>query len=449
MKLKKAYLLISILLFSNLFNIQTYKTGQLFDIISNDGKETPKSTQMRQEIKNNSIFDSVNSDEEQQPIIFNQLSLKETKKSSEKSAAKASLFSEIESEGEDSDKPEKISQEIPEKANPNPISTPKVKENEEKTQSALNSKIAHEPVVPGMTPVSKSSETPSHNSSQTKKEGPHHEETKSVNSHEENKVKSESKAQTNSNDSKSLEEPNPNKNLKNQITALLEMNERLLKRIQTHNNSHRRKNNKNIKMLSFIQKYESDLKNLKNNYVNNQSFIQKTLYKKDEEIKNLYKQTEHIYGDLQNKLEKVNNQMHHISDGRLIKNEKLPNEPSFVNVDVDENLYVKGISDLNKVNAKQVNLGGVNISANEIGITDENTKITFGNESLSVADLFENMKAVKKVLKLCGNNFENCLRKEEELHERQFSQQKEILESLKNLRSQTAEILTNHRKRLR
>jgi hypothetical protein len=444
MKLKKVYLLLSILLFSNLFYIESAKTSQLFDIISNDGQQSTLSSGKTQETKPNSIFDSVNNDKDQEPINFNQIKEKVSEKNSSKSEAKTSLFSEFESQRDDT----KESKETPEKDNSNAQSSQKIKEKEEKVQTANNTNSITEPVVPGMTPTNKNSEN-ALEGTQTKKVGTHNEEARASNIHEETKLKTEAKTHQISNNAKSLEEPNPNKNLKQHITALLEMNERLLKRMKNHNKSHKKINHNSNNMLSFIQNYEKDIKNLKNNLSANESFLQKTLNKKDEEIKNLYSKTEHIYGDLENKLEKVSNQMNKINTMKFPKFRKLLNEPKFLNVNVDNSLMVEGDTISNKVYSKEAELAGVKFGPSEIAITDENTRITFGNESLSIAELFENIKAVKAVLQLCGNNFENCLKKEEELHEKQFAQQKEILESLKNLRMQTAEIINNHRKRLR
>ena len=91
MKLKKVYILISLLLFSHIINIESTKSKQLFDMISNDKKEKQEIPQNQPEKKMNSLFDSSDDNEkESEPTIFNQFSEKETSKSN----IKNSLFAE-------------------------------------------------------------------------------------------------------------------------------------------------------------------------------------------------------------------------------------------------------------------------------------------------------------------------------------------------------------------
>jgi len=446
--LKKAYLLLSLLLVTNLFFIQSASTKQLFDIISGNDKEKAEIPPKMEESKQNSIFDSVDEDKDPEPINFNQVNEKLSSTKSEKSLNTVSLFGDNESESEKKDKPEKKISENLEKVNQNQQLKQNVKKNEEKV-SVSYSNSSNTPIVPGMGHVTKSVEHSALNTPQPKKEASHHEEVRHANHREEPNVKNEAHVHSLSNNVKTLEEPNPNKDLQKHVTALIEMNSRLLKKINSHNKIHKKFNQNHQRMISFIQNYESDIKDLKNNYQNNHSVIEKTLLMKDEEIKKLYKQTEHHYGDLQNKFEKVNNQMNQIKNQEQKIFKEIAVEPNFANVVVDDSLFVQGEANLNKVNTKQVDLGQIKIGPNKIAITDANTQITFGQESLSIAELFENMKAVRAVLDLCGNNFENCIKKEEQLHEKQFEQQREILESLKSLKIQTAEIINNHRKKLR
>ena len=447
MKLKKVYLLLSLFLVSNLFYIESAKTKQLFDMIGENGKNKAETPQKSEEPKHNSIFDSVDGDKEPEPINFNQLNEKATSEKAKKSSDKASLFSQNESESEEREEPVKNNIESAEKLNHNQQNAQKVNESQENTAVA-NTKTATEVTVPGMGHPAKTFEHTAHNTPQPKKENTPHEEARSASNHEE-KIKHEAKLNPSSNNVRTLEEPNPNKNLQKHVTALIEMNERLLKKIHTHNKIHKKFNENHQRMISFIQNYEGDIKNLKHSYQDNQILIDATLSKKDEEFKKLYKQSEDRYEDLEDKFKDFYNQIHQIKNQKQKTLKDLGSEAKLANVNIENSLIVHGEAKLNKVNAKEIDLGTIRIGSNEIAINDANAKITFGQESLSVAELFENMKAVKAILDVCGNNFENCIRKEEQLHEKQFDQQREILESLKNLRMQTAEILNNHKKKLR
>ena len=414
MKLKKVYILLTLLLFSHIINIEGTKSKQLFDMISNDKKESQEIPQNQPEKKMNSLFDSSDDNEkDSEPTIFNQLSEKETSKSN----IKNSLFAED----------PKDDKETPNQDNSNKIAPTKTNENENKPQNANNTKSS--PNEAGgivATPDAK----PQENINNPNKDTPVHSES----------IDSISA----SNKNKSLEESDPNKNFKSQLKSLIQTNEKLVKKIKKHHLREKKKNSTHKKMISFIQKYENHFKNLKNS----NDITPAIISKKDEEIKNLLKNTQTVYGDLQNKLEKVNNQMNKIRNQEKQYHENnIPSEPQFDRVVVDEKLMVDGVANINKIKAKEIDLGNLKIGANHITIgKDQNLNITFGRETISIGEIFYNMKVLRRFLELCGENFE-CLRKEEELHERQFAQQREILESLNNLKMETDQIL--NRRRLR
>jgi hypothetical protein len=414
MKLKKVYILISLLLFSHIISIESTKSKQLFDMISNDKKEKQEITQNQPEKRMNSLFDSSDDNEkESEPTIFNQLSEKETSKSN----IKNSLFAE-----DSKDDKENLNQD-----NSNKIAPTKTNENENKPHIANNSKSSS---IEAAGIVATHDAKPHENINNPNKDTPVHSES----------IDSASA----SNKNKSLEESDPNKNFKSQLKSLIQTNEKLVKKMRKHHLVEKKKNATHKKMISFIQKYENHFKNLKNS----KDITTEIISKKDEEIKKLLKNTQTVYGNLQNKLERVNNQMNQIKNQeKQYHDNNIQSEPQFDSVVVDEKLMVDGVANINKIKAKEIDLGNLKIGANHITIgKDQNLNITFGRETLSVGELFHNMKALRRFLELCGENFE-CLRKEEELHERQFAQQREILESLKNLKMETDQIL--NRRRLR
>ena len=234
------------------------------------------------------------------------------------------------------------------------------------------------------------------------------------------------------------------KKLQKQVTTLIQMNERLMKRMQTDNKSHKDSNRNHKDILNFLQTHENEIESIKD--VNhNERLMENKLSKKDQEIKRLYAQTQQFYGDLDNKFKKVNNQVHQLK----AEEKKNLQDLSTNNITVKDSLDVVGETNLNNINAKEIDLGKLLLAANQISFQDDNATIKLGRESISVSEMFNSLKSIRKLLEMCGENFEKCIRKEEELHEKQFAQQKDILESLRILKGQTAEILSNHKKRIR
>jgi len=495
MKLKKIYLLLAIIMSFNLVFIQSPRIKQLFEQLNREYNSSVESDSGKTVNSNNSIFGSI---EEKEPenINFSQKSEKTNSRDSlfilnanEKEKTKAtptdnrtdqenqqnnsessdrSIFGQSSSESNRKAIKESHNQDITSSNNQKPLDNhPKLQSPIQKSNNQKPPQNNIKPVVSntksnGSKPnfnISKpsteiSSLLAKHTSNILKKISNNDDEKKDDSDSQEEKHKKlekteNKKEKVDKNDKPAKDENNKDnhnteiKKLEKQVTSLIRMNERLMKIMRNNYKSHKVSNRNHQDIINFLQTHGTEIESIKD--VNhNERKLENNLLKKESEIKKLVEHTNKIYGDLENKFEKVNNQVHQIKE----EEKKNLNDLSSEKIMVKDSLEVAGETKLNKINANEIDLGQLLLTDNVISFENNGATIKLGKESISVYDMFNSLKSVRKLLDMCGENFEKCIRKEEELHERQFAAQKDILESLRVLEGQTAEIISTHKRRL-
>ena len=266
MKLKKLYLLLSILFISNLISIQSPESRQLFEKLSGDSKSSVESQSTQNENSMNSLFGPT---EEKEPehINFSQ--------KSEKATSKASLFSsnpDIEEKSELKPTITKINTK-----NPN---------NQQNESGLTETNSVFGPIAPGSAPINRQNQkelnsqvkintnnsrstannpkplaayqkstanisisSPATNSLEAKhnfKAQSQIKPTATLQNNSEGPLNSVSQPEQTHNNNKNI------KNLENQVTSLIQMNERLMKRMRSHNRSHKVSNASHKKILNFL-----------------------------------------------------------------------------------------------------------------------------------------------------------------------------------------------------
>jgi hypothetical protein len=234
--------------------------------------------------------------------------------------------------------------------------------------------------------------------------------------------------------------------LKKKVNSLLEMNSKLMRRLNRQEKENAKKKKFKNNVVSFIHKYDKDVTSLKENIENSQNLVENKLTEKDEELKKLYQSTSKNFEELQGRVEKVHHKLNKLQMTERKQIEKLHTNLELQDIAVGEKLEVQGLAFLNAINAKSIDLGNIRLDSNGVIFKNENTKLIVGKEVYTIGQLLNSMKKFNILMEKCGPDFGNCKPVSQQFLQDQAAKQEAILNSLKKLRSETTEILSRHRK---
>jgi len=232
--------------------------------------------------------------------------------------------------------------------------------------------------------------------------------------------------------------------LKTDISSLLQMNEKLVKKLKTN-----LKPQKQFKdeMINFIEKFNSDVTELKDNIHNSKHVIQSKIKHKDDELKHIIQKTTHNINQLQMKVEKVNQNLSEMQIEEQKKLADMQKNLTLKSLSIGNRLDVNGIAFSNKMSSKEIDIGkNIHLSNEGLIFDDENAQMIVGKNGMTLGNLMKNLILFNSVMRRCGENFENCRTVPENVLKEQIGRQKEILNHLIALRHETEEIL-NRRER--
>ena len=234
--------------------------------------------------------------------------------------------------------------------------------------------------------------------------------------------------------------------LKKNVKMLMQMNEKLMKKFKSLNMDKKKKKKLSKKVVSFIQQYDSDVSKLKKNIQSSKNQVENKINKKDEEFKNLYKSTEKNFVNLQSQVSNVHSQLNDLVTEEEKKLKELKSNFQVKDLEVKGKVDVDGIAFINKLNAHSIDLGKIKFDSNGISFNDENVKLIIGKDVMTIGQLSANLKSFKKLISLCGKNFEKCRPVSDDVFREQADKQQAILDHLKKLRTETTKVLTRNKK---
>jgi len=237
------------------------------------------------------------------------------------------------------------------------------------------------------------------------------------------------------------------KKLKRDVASLLEMNQKLFKKMKKTDKVNKKKTKFKKNVVSFIEKYDKDVSNLKKNIESSKDFVENKIVQKNEEFQKLYDSTEKNFEQLQVQVKDVQSKINMLETEETKKLAELHSNFSIKDLNINNKLDVEGISFMNKLSAKSLDIGNIKIDEHGINFSNENVKLIVGKEIITVGQLLNNLASFRKLINICGESFEKCKPVTDEILKDQAAKQHAILESLKKLRQETTQVLTRHRRR--
>lgn len=237
------------------------------------------------------------------------------------------------------------------------------------------------------------------------------------------------------------------KKLKRDVASLLEMNQKLFKKMKKTDQVNKKKTKFKKNVVSFIEKYDKDVSNLKKNIESSKDFVENKIVQKNEEFQKLYDSTEKNFEQLQVQVKDVQSKINMLETEETKKLAELHSNFSIKDLNINNKLDVEGISFMNKLSAKSLDIGNIKIDEHGINFSNENVKLIVGKQIITVGQLLNNLASFRKLINICGESFEKCKPVTDEILKDQAAKQHAILESLKKLRQETTQVLTRHRRR--
>jgi hypothetical protein len=237
------------------------------------------------------------------------------------------------------------------------------------------------------------------------------------------------------------------KKLKRDVASLLEMNHKLLKKLKKTDEVNKKKRRFKKNVVSFIQKYDKDVSTLKKNIESSKDFVEHKIVQKNEEFQKLYESTEKNFEQLQVQVKDVQSKISQLETEETKKLAELHSNFSIKDLNINNKLDVEGISFMNKLSAKSLDVGNIKIDTQGVNFSNENVKLIVGKEMITVGQLLNNLASFRKLINICGENFEKCKPVTDEILRDQAAKQQAILDSLKKLRQETTQVLSRHRRR--
>jgi HAMP domain-containing protein len=235
--------------------------------------------------------------------------------------------------------------------------------------------------------------------------------------------------------------------LKTEIGSLAQTNGKLMRKYQEVNASRKPKKNHKSNLVSFIQKYDQDLNSIKAKMQANEQTINSTITKKNDEFNKLYTKATDQFNRIQKKVQTVNNKLEHIQTEHINKIENMKNNLEVSNMKVDTELNAHS-ANISNIEADNIELPGIKLSNNKIQVKKD-TKIEIDGESFVFGDLIKDYSLFQEFLKKCGENFENCQPVPRDVMDEEKKTQQVILDSLRELRQETKNLLLKKQKSFR
>jgi hypothetical protein len=232
--------------------------------------------------------------------------------------------------------------------------------------------------------------------------------------------------------------------LKKDMSNLLEVNSKLKRRYDLTEKLQKKDDEFTSNIVSFIQKNEMKVKNLKNEIKHSKNEISSKLTEKEEELSRMYSSANESFKSLQKQLKEVEERITEIKSEEKTKFKEMKNKLDLDHLTVEKKLDVDGNAFVeNTVSTNQVDLGNIKISSSDLVFYNENTKFIIGNEVISLRELVENMNVLSELENKCGEDLTKCKIVSKEEVARQQKKQEKILKDLKSLRAETEKILSH------
>jgi len=227
--------------------------------------------------------------------------------------------------------------------------------------------------------------------------------------------------------------------LKSQVKNLIEMNDALVKRLEKIDiKKHESKIDKNIS--SFMQKYESKVKDIDSKLKDEAKAISADLYKKLKSYKKTNENTNINFNEIKSHVKSLNEKINEIEKKRKENDYALKTGFDGDSLTVENNVNVKGLIHTHKLFTKEINLQNVLITEKLLKVK-EDTRLEIGSESFDFSEVAKLLGYVDTIKAQCGEDLQLCsvVNKEEksEIEEKK----KRIVDNLKSLKVNTNRVL--------
>lgn len=233
------------------------------------------------------------------------------------------------------------------------------------------------------------------------------------------------------------------KKLRAKFNTLLQTNEKLIKKFENNINSSASKNGSEHEYLNFIEKYDNKVKNLKQNLSDSKESLQKKVNENEEEFMQLYESSSSKIDQIHARLDGVHHQVSQIKEEENKRIRSLQNNFLTQNLSVDNSLNVKGVALIDKVNAKLVDLGSIQLEPKKLTIKDKSILTILGQKSFKAEDMLGNIQTYNALVAKCREDLSKCRPIPENIAEGSRQMEQEILENLRTLRQQVGHIIRN------
>lgn len=234
--------------------------------------------------------------------------------------------------------------------------------------------------------------------------------------------------------------------LKNQIHDLMGMNEKLTKRVSKFESKKLQKIDDNV--ISFIENYDQKVDELKTKLKSNKKNIQKSITEKEQLFSDIFSEASQKFTEIKSNIKNLNKQVDEITNNQSELEEKVRKGLEIDNLNVNNNLNIKGILYSKKLSANELDIDNIKINSSNIKI-EKDTQLQIGNDIFTFDGLIKNFDYISKLRDYCGDDFSACrLISKEDLIEQSIKQEN-ILKNLKKLRIETADVIDRRHKKSR
>jgi hypothetical protein len=224
------------------------------------------------------------------------------------------------------------------------------------------------------------------------------------------------------------------------ITSLIEMNNKIMKRLKQLEKSKHPK-----EIVSFLQKHENEVNKLNNKLEKTNHNVKTEIEQKGEELRSFLNQSDSKYEELKNRLDSIDKEVTHNTHNYANAIRKL--EQDLNTVQTNTQILNARVANIDKIKTNQVDLYGIKINGDTIAINNPNLKITYDGREISVQEIMEGYNSFQALQRLCGDNFERCHPIPEEEFKGEFEKQDMILDNLKKLKQKANTIIDQSKKR--
>jgi len=397
MKLSKFYTIAMVVLI--IIN-SVFCHRQLFNVIANEN-------QNRQAHKSASLFDTIETDEQSNNNFINFNQLRESKVKTENAEKHRSLFGNQNTNnsnkknklqslfGESNTEARKTNKAVTKaKATKKAAKATVAKVSAKSSKSLFKKVVKNEPVA-GAESNAANAAAKRENlyTLQKAKDQPK--------SQKEQNLPSISSVKVKRNKSKSNESETNHVFLQKEIRSLLSVNAKLIKKISKNNKLSKKRSTEDNDFISFVQKYDKDVKKLEKNLKSSNKIINSEIDKKEKQFSTLSRKNSESFNILHEKIERLER----------------------------------------RINS---NLNNNKLMRNNVITLNSTTQLKVDDQVYNVGELLEINQFVKKLKTKCGDNLENCSKVSQSDLKEQERREYDILNNLKQLRKRTEEIISEN-----